>query len=296
MDKIKSFIEKEWVQTIFLILVGTLIMAVGTNLFFNPSNMVPGGFTGLAIILEYLTQGLPWGGIPVWLGNILLNAPLLVLAIIVRGWPFIRRTILASLSFSFWLYVLPQIDVASDDFFCVAVFGGVLMGLGLGLVFLGRATTGGMDTVAALLQKAFPHFRVAKVMPVLDGLVILLSMFIFGVKISLYAIVAVFLEGLVADRVIAGFRNAVQFYIITSKPEETAAEIMKTIDRGVTKIYAKGMYTQKERPVLMCVVGTREATALKDVVYSLDPKAFMILADAQEVRGEGFLKYTKEDL
>ena len=279
-----------------LIIAGTLFMALGTNLFFNPSKMVPGGFTGLAIILEYLTKPLPFGGIPVWLGNIILNVPLILAAIAVRGWTFMRRTFLASLAFSAWLYVLPEFNLVGEDFFLVAIFGGSLMGIGLGLVFLGGATTGGTDTVAALLQKAAPHLSVARIMPLLDGMVIVLSLVVFGVRISLYAIAAVVITGYSADRVISGFRNAVQFYIISSKAEEIAQEIMSSIDRGVTKLYAKGMYTQKERPVLMCVVDKRQTAAMKEVVYGIDPNAFLVLADAQEVRGEGFLQYTKDEL
>ena len=279
-----------------LIIAGTLFMALGTNLFFNPSKMVPGGFTGLAIILEYLTKPLPFGGIPVWLGNIILNVPLILAAIAVRGWTFMRRTFLASLAFSAWLYVLPEFNLVGEDFFLVAIFGGSLMGIGLGLVFLGGATTGGTDTVAALLQKAAPHLSVARIMPLLDGMVIVLSLVVFGVRISLYAIAAVVITGYAADRVISGFRNAVQFYIISSKAEEIAQEIMSSIDRGVTKLYAKGMYTQKERPVLMCVVDKRQTAAMKEVVYGIDPNAFLVLADAQEVRGEGFLQYTKDEL
>ena len=294
--KVKRSPAREILREILLILAGTLLMALGTNLFFNPSNMVPGGFTGLAIILEYLTQPLPFGGIPVWLGNIILNVPLILAAIAVRGWKFMRLTFAASLAFSGWLYILPEFNVIGDDFILVALFGGGLMGLGLGVVFLGGATTGGTDTVAALLQRAFPHMSVAKIMPLLDAAVILLSLVVFGVRISLYAIVAVIIIGYMADRVISGFRNAVQFYIISSKTEEIAQEIMSRIDRGVTKLYAKGMYTQKERPVLMCVVDKRQTAAMKEVVYGIDPKAFIVLADAQEVRGEGFLQYTQDEL
>ena len=287
---------REALQTILLIVIGTFFMGLGTNLFFNPSQMVPGGFTGLAIILEYLTRNLPFGGIPVWLGNIILNVPLILIAILVRGWKFMRRTFIASLCFSGWLYLLPTFNVIGDDYFLVAVFGGSLMGIGLGFVFLGGATTGGTDTIAALVQKAAPNLSVAVMMPAFDALVILLSLVVFGVRISMYAIITVVIEGYFADRVISGFRNAVQFYIISSKTEEIAQEIMSKVDRGVTKLYAKGMYTQKERPVLMCVVDKRQTALMKEVVYGIDPDAFLILGDVQEVRGEGFLQYTKDEL
>ena len=276
--------------------VGTLLMAVGTNFFLEPVEMVPGGFTGLAIILQHLTSRAFPGGIPVWLGNILLNIPLILAAIKVRGWAFMRRTLAASILFSWWLFVVPTMDFANGNLFLIAVFGGAFMGVGLGLVFLGRATTGGTDTVAALLQKLMPQVSVARILPYLDGVVILLAMYFIGVEVSLYAVVTVVLCGRIADEIITGSKNACCAYIISDYYEEISHQIMTGMNRGVTRLSGTGMYTGSEKPVLFCAISLRETAALKDLVFDIDDRAFVIMSDAREVRGEGFMEYSREEL
>ena len=288
--------KKEKVLDYIRILVGTGLMALSANLFYTPSNMVPGGFTGLAILLQEVTKGLVDGGIPVWLGNVIFNIPLIILAIVIRGWFFMRRTFVAAVLFTGWLYVVPEMGPVPENLFLTSVIGGSLMGLGLGVVFLGKATTGGTDTVAALIQHFFPHLKTSSIFPVLDGIVIALSAWIFGLESSLYAVVSVVLSSLVADRVIAGFKNSLMAFIISSKYQEIADRVMKELERGVTQISAKGVYTQAERPMLLCAVSTKEASILKDIVSETDPSAFFILTDASEIRGEGFLNYSKEEL
>ena len=278
--------KKEKVLDYIRILVGTGLMALSANLFYTPSNMVPGGFTGLAILLQEVTKGLVDGGIPVWI----------ILAIVIRGWFFMRRTFVAAVLFTGWLYVVPEMGPVPENLFLTSVIGGSLMGLGLGVVFLGKATTGGTDTVAALIQHFFPHLKTSSIFPVLDGIVIALSAWIFGLESSLYAVVSVVLSSLVADRVIAGFKNSLMAFIISSKYQEIADRVMKELERGVTQISAKGVYTQAERPMLLCAVSTKEASILKDIVSETDPSAFFILTDASEIRGEGFLNYSKEEL
>ena len=293
---IKRLFTKEARQNLIWIFVGTFFTALAANLFYTPADMVPGGFTGLAIIMRHLTLHLMDGGMPVWLGNLILNVPLILLAILLRGWRFMRRTLIASLLFSAWLYVIPVQAVVEDDLLLISLFGGAIMGLGLGLVFFGKATTGGTDTVAALVQKFLPHIGVARMMPVLDGAVILLSVWIFGIRVSLYATISVIVSGIVADRLISGLKNAYTAFIVSAKYNEIAETVMKTMDRGVTSLKGEGMYTHRERPVLLCAVSKRQIADLKEIVYSADPDAFMILVDSREIRGEGFLQYSTEEL
>ena len=190
------------------IIVGTLLMALSANFFYTPANMVPGGFTGLAIILQETTRRFAGTPVPVWLWNIILNVPLILISIKTRGWKFMRRTLLASLLFSLWMYLLPEYALADQDPLLIAVIGGGLMGAGLGYVFLGKATTGGTDTLAALIQRAFPYLTAARIMPVLDGIIILLSVWIFGFRISMYAIITVVLCGRIADKMISEIGRA----------------------------------------------------------------------------------------
>ena len=283
-------------QDYLWIIFGTLLMALATNLFYTPAQMVPGGFTGLAIIMQHVTQSVVPGGIPVWVNNIILNVPLILLAIRVRGWKFMRRTLLAASLFSLWLFVLPEYDMVQGDYLLTAVIGGAFMGAGLGYVFLGKATTGGTDTLAALFQKLLPHVSVAKILPYLDGVVILLSLWIFGLQVSLYAVITVVLCGRIADEVISGSKNAFLAYIISDQGDEIAARIMEEMERGVTRLSGTGMYTGSERTVLFCAVSKKQTALLKEIVWECDEKAFLVLNDAREVRGEGFLGYSSEEL
>lgn len=286
------------------ILAGTFLMALSVNFFFTPAKMVPGGFTGLAIIIKYATAPLfsesaSWGfseGIPTWFSNALLNVPLILAAVRIRGWKFMRRTFAASVIFSLWLLVIPEYALVSDDLFLTTIAGGALMGAGLGFVFLGKATTGGTDTLGALLQRAFPHLSTARLMQFLDALVILLSVWIFGIEISMYAVISVFLTSRIADNITRGFRNAYSAFIISPHHEEIAARIMEEMNRGVTRLQGTGMYTRQERPVLLVAVSKRQAVILKELVSDTDPDAFMIIIDSQDIRGEGFLGFSREEL
>jgi uncharacterized membrane-anchored protein YitT (DUF2179 family) len=266
--------------------------------------MVPGGFTGLAIIIKYATASFMPGwvpaefadGIPTWLSNVLLNVPLILAAIHIRGWKFMRRTFAASIIFSLWLLIVPEYALMGDDLFLTTIVGGALLGAGLGFVFLGKATTGGTDTLGALIQRALPHMSTAKLMQVLDALVILLSVWIFGVHVSMYAVISVVLTSRVADGITSGFRNAYSAFIVSPRHQEIANQIMHELNRGVTRLPGTGMYTGQDRPVLLVAVSKKQAVILRELVAGIDPDAFMILTDAQEIRGEGFLGYSREEL
>lgn len=282
--------------TILWLVAGTFVMAAATNLFFVPADVVAGGFTGLAMFIRHLTEPMVPGGIPVWVSNVVLNIPLMIASVKMRGWRYIRRTLFASAFFSVWLAVIPDFAISGSDLFLAAILGGLLMGVGCGMVFLGRATTGGTDTLAALIQRKVPHLPVAKILPAVDGVVILMSVFIFGVEKSGYAIVSVILSGIVADRFVSGHRNACLAYIISDKYLTIGNEIMKELDRGATVVPVKGMYTSEDRNMLICAASIKESVILKDIVADIDPTAFCIITDAEEIRGEGFLRYTHDEL
>lgn len=298
-DRRRKFLHERRTDILW-ISVGTLFMAAATNLFFTPENLVPGGFTGLAIMIRYLTGKLApdiFGkGLPTWVGNVILNVPLILMTIKTRGFRFIRRTLAASLLFSFWLAVIPEFNLAEGDLFLAAGVGGAIMGVGLGWVLLGKATTGGTDTLAALIQTAAPHLSVAKILPVLDGAVIVFAMWIFGVKVSLYALVSVFISGLISNNVVNGAKNSAVAYIVSDAYKEIGDEIMGEMDRGATLLQGTGMYSSEEKPVIFVAVSNKEVVVLKEIVHEIDPHAFMIINDASEIRGEGFLKFSKEEL
>ncbi len=274
-----------------LIIVGTAGVAFAVQCMYDPCGLVTGGFSGIAIIIKSLTEHVIPGGVPLWLTNLLLNIPVFIVAYIKMGKRFIGRTLFGTVMLSVWLYILPVIDLAQGDMLLVALFGGVFSGAGMGMVLRANATTGGTDMVAALIQLKIRHYNVAQIMQILDGAIVILGFFVFGLRPSLYAIVAIFVTTKVSDAILEGFKYSKAAYIITDKYEEVAKVLMEELDRGATGLKATGMYTGKDRCVLYCVVSKKQIVTLKEIVVNIDPKAFVIVSDVREVLGEGFLDY-----
>lgn len=274
-----------------LIIVGTAGVAFAVQCMYDPCGLVTGGFSGIAIIIKSLTEHIIPGGVPLWLTNLLLNIPVFIVAYIKMGKRFIGRTLFGTVMLSVWLYILPVIDLAQGDMLLVALFGGVFSGAGMGMVLRANATTGGTDMVAALIQLKIRHYNVAQIMQILDGAIVILGFFVFGLRPSLYAIVAIFVTTKVSDAILEGFKYSKAAYIITDKYEEVANVLMEELDRGATGLKATGMYTGKDRCVLYCVVSKKQIVTLKEIVVNIDPKAFVIVSDVREVLGEGFLDY-----
>lgn len=282
--------KKPWYIEALLIIVGTGMMGLAINSCFDPAGLVTGGFSGIAIIVKEWTEGAVKGGIPLWLTNIVLNIPLFLIGIKVNGWRFVQKAFLGNAALTVWLAVLPSWNLSGEDLLLAAVYGGVIQGAGIGLVFLGQGTTGGTDMLAAIIQKYLRQYSIAQVMQVIDGAVVLVGMYVFGIQRALYAIIAVVLVTKISDGIIEGLKFSKAAYIITSKPEEIARKIMSEMDRGVTGVSAKGMYSGENKLMLFCVVSKREIVLLKEKVDEIDPDAFVIVTDAREVHGEGFIE------
>lgn len=274
-----------------LIIVGTAGVAFAVQCMYDPCGLVTGGFSGIAIIIKSLTEHIIPGGVPLWLTNLLLNIPVFIVAYIKMGKRFIGRTLFGTVMLSVWLYILPVVDLTQGDMLLVALFGGVFSGAGMGMVLRANATTGGTDMVAALIQLKIRHYNVAQIMQILDGAIVIFGFFVFGLRPSLYAIVAIFVTTKVSDAILEGFKYSKAAYIITDKYEEVAKVLMEELDRGATGLKATGMYTGKDRCVLYCVVSKKQIVTLKEIVVNIDPKAFVIVSDVREVLGEGFLDY-----
>lgn len=273
-----------------MIIVGTGLMSLAINSVFDAAGMVTGGFSGIAIIIKAWTKNLIEGGIPLWVTNCVLNLPLFVIAWKVRGFSFIKRAILGEISLSIWLAIQPVWNLAGNDLLLSALYGGVIQGVGIGLVFLGGGTTGGTDMMAAIIQKFLKHYSIAQIMQVIDAMVVLVGMYVFGVHKALYAIIAVYLVTKVSDGLIEGLKFSKAAYIITGKPKEISDMIINDLDRGVTGINARGMYSGQDKLMLFCVVNKKEIIMLKEKVDEIDPDAFVIVTDAREVHGEGFIE------
>lgn len=286
-----SFFYKRSVWMDYLcIVIGTGLVAMSIQCVYDPINLVTGGFSGLAIVIKALTTHFVEGGIPLWLTNIMLNAPVFVIAYFVKGKKFIGRTLVGTSLLSAWLYLIPAIDLTQSDYTLAAIFGGVIGGAGMGMVLMSKATTGGTDMVASLIQHKLRHYSVVQIMQVLDGLVVLCGMYVFGMKASLYAIVAIFVTNKVSDMLMEGFKFSKVAYIITDRYEEVAETILHDLERGVTGLKAKGMYSGEDKCMLYCVVSKKEIVEVKELVARIDANAFVIVSDATEVLGEGFLE------
>ena len=278
-----------------LVIIGTGLLAVSIQCLYDPVNLVTGGFTGLAIIIKSWTSKMIDGGIPLWLTNFLLNVPVFLIALKLKGKKFIFRTFVGTMLLSAWLYVIPVIDLSQGDHVIAAIFGGCLSGAGIGLVLLAKATTGGTDMVATLIQHYLKHYSIVQIMQILDGLIVIIGLYVFGLRSGLYAIVAIFITTKVSDAIMEGFKFSKAAFIITDRYEEIAKCILKELDRSVTRLYAKGMYSGEEKCMLYCVVSQKEIVEVKEIVAKMDPNAFVIVTDAREVLGEGFLEYSNEE-
>ena len=278
-----------------LILVGTAVMALAIQCIYDRVGLVTGGFTGLTIVIRSLTKSLVHGGIPLWFTNIVLNVPIFIYSYIRFGKKYIGRTLFATVMLSVWLYIIPGVDLSGDDYLLAALFGGAFTGIGMGLVLRAGATTGGTDMVAALIQARLRHYSVVQIMQVMDAAIVITGLYVFGLRSTLYAVVSIFVMTKVSDAFLEGFKNSKAALIITNHHKEVAKRLMDELDRGVTGLDAKGMYTQDYKCVLYCVVSRKEIVQLKEIVNDVDPEAFVIVSDVREVLGEGFMEYSSQD-
>ncbi|MCI8326850.1 MAG: YitT family protein [Lachnospiraceae bacterium] len=283
--------SRPWYVDYLFIFAGTGLMAWSVQCIFEPIGLVTGGFSGIAIIIRKMTTGFVAGGIPLWLTNLILNVPVFLAALKVKGKRFIGRTAIGTVLLSFWLFVIPQIDLTQGDYMLATIFGGVITGVGIGLVLLAKGTTGGTDMVSALIQNYARQYSVAQVLQVIDGMVVLVGLYVFGLKPALYAIVAIFITSKISDTLMEGMKYSKAALIITDRYKEIADAIMRNLDRGLTGLEATGMYSGNHKTVLYCVVSKKEIVELKDIVAEIDHNAFVIVTDAREVLGEGFLEY-----
>lgn len=266
------------------IIAGALIQALSMRLFLVPSQLVSGGISGTAQIINAYV---PWPiGLMVFIGNV----PLFFLGWQYLGGPrFALRTALSIAAFSFFtdFLVLFIPNGVVDDLILNSLYGGVLLGVGLGLVYRGKGTSGGTDILGRILNHRL-GMSISQAYLATDTVVILAAGFVFGWENALYALVATYVSGLAAEMVLEGsdvFRTAL---IISKCPEEVAAEIMNLMERGVTILEGTGAYTGKPRPILYCVVSRSEIAQIKEIVKRADPEAFMVIGQAYEALGEGF--------
>ena len=271
-------------KNVLLILVGLIFCALGFNLFLIPNNIAAGGFTGIAQLINSVT------GFPVGTIALILNVPLFLVSMKSLGLRFGVRSLAATIGFSLLLDNL-HVPVITHDLWLSTVYGGLVSGLGFGLILRGSATTGGTDMLASLIHRLIPSIRVSVGMFVVDGLVILASAFVFDTAAAMYALICILISNVVIDFVLEGPNSSHSFFIISDKSDEIAARIMQELDRGVTGLEGMGMYSHQHKRVLLCVVSRMETVTLRRIVFSVDPRAFVISAKAHDTYGEGFKEH-----
>lgn len=263
------------------VLIGSAIIALAFNVFLLPNQIASGGVSGISTILLSV-----FGWEPAYV-QWAFNIPLFIAGVILLGKQFGVKTLVGTIFLPFVVFLTKNIDPWTNDALLGALFGGIVVGLGLGIVFRGNGSTGGTDLAAQIITK-YTGLTLGTSVVLIDGLIVLSAAIVFDIERGLYALIALYVTSKTIDLVQVGFGRSKTAMIITNKQEEVREGILNKIDRGVTKLSAYGGFTDYERPVLMCVVDQREFTKLKQLVKSLDPSAFVVVMDASEVLGEGF--------
>jgi len=290
----KLYKNKE-LKDYILILMGTTILALGINLFLAPSKLVTGGVTGVAIIVEHLSKTYLHVAIPIWLTNFAINIPLFAIAIKQRGISFGKKSLFSAiyLSIALWYTAyIPNPFATESDLLLAAIFGGALIGVGLGLVLRASATTGGTDMLATIIKYKHEKFPIAKLMMIVDSSIIIMGFFTFGARKAMYAVICVYVVTKVVNSLLEGMHFAIAAFIISDKSDEIARELLENVKRGATGIKAKGMYTKKDKDMLFVVVSKKEIHSVRQVVKNIDEKAFITITNVREVLGEGFIEDT----
>ena len=277
------------VRDALLIMVGSLVFAVGVDCFEIPNGLAAGGVTGLAMVIAALLE--PMGiSLPVGIQTIVMNALLMVIVVRSGSRGYVARTIAGIVACGALTDalapLLPALTEREDLLLC-ALWGGVVTGVGLGLVFRTGGNTGGTDILAQLLSRRL-GMPVGTAVIVVDGAIIALSAAVFSVEQALYAAVAMFISGKAIDAVVDGLRSERAAYVISTEHERIAEEILYTLNRGCTELQARGVWSGSPRPVLLCVLGRSESMRLKQLVAEIDPEAIVIISAVHEVFGEGF--------
>lgn len=272
---------------LLLIVTGATLTAAAVVIFLDPNNIVPGGFTALSMFANRL-----WGW-PVGVTMLALNAPFLLLAMAILGVQFGPKTLLATLQASLLIdWLRPYLPVVSGDPLLYTLYGGLLYGVGLGLVFRGQATTGGTEIPAKLLEH-WRGVRMSASLLAMDVLTLALAAFFFGLEPALYALIVAWVSARVIDFMETGFTASITAFIITSRPEAIRDGVTEQLQHSVTLLEAEGGYTGEQRTVLMAVVRRRETRSLQEIVREADPYAFVVISPSHEVLGEGFKPLTR---
>ena len=286
---------KGFLVDLAFIVAGSICYAVAIGMFSDPNDIAPGGLTGIAILLNYLFD---W--IPVGVATIVMNVPLLIISWFVLSKSMVIRTLCGIVISSVLtdvvspyvndLFLSSIVVENGKDPILVCIFGGALLGVGVGLILRRGGTTGGSEVISRLLEKKYPHMSVGTLILGVDAVVITLSAIVYGhIENALYAVVFVFVGSQIIDRVVYGGRSGKMIMIMSKKQPEITQAIMTKVNRGVTLLKSQGGYSGQDRNTMLVAVRKDEVFRLRKTVFDIDPEAFLMMLTTDEVRGLGFM-------
>ena len=273
-----------FITDIVFYIIGCGVYSIAVTMFISPNEISPGGLTGIATVLNHLFM------LPTGIVLFLLNIPILILGFIKFGGIFITKTAIATTILSFMLEITENLLPAFKiDLILAAVFGGILMGLGLSIVMLRGATTGGVDIIAKVINRKFRHLTVGRLILMSDAAVVMIAAFAYGnVQSALYSVISLYASSRIMDVMLYGADKGKIVYIITDSAKEISDAVMTEVRRGVTVMNVVGGYTGSDKKMLMCVLRRHEVSAVYRIVGENDSNAFIVVGEAGEIFGQGF--------
>lgn len=281
-DLLKS---KTFYIDVLFIICGCFIYSLGVNLFLTNAKLVSGGVTGIALILQYVSN------IPSGITVFLLNIPLFFISYKFLSKRFTLYTAIGMTSISLSLIITKPLSslVQVNDILLYCIYGGVLCGIGMGLVFYRNGSTGGIDIITMVIRKKYSNFEIGKLNFVFNLIIVAIAALIFSLPQALYTLISMFIQGIILDKVLNGFTSKKLLLILTEKESEIINYVMNDLHRGITSIMAEGEYTHSKKKLLYVAITSSQFISLKNKILQIDPKAFITIIDASEVKGKGFV-------
>lgn len=280
------------IRNLMLTAVGCALFGLAFDMFLAPNQINVGGVSGIGQLITHLTG---FGSVALW--SLLINIPLFLISIKGVGRSFFFGSLLGMLLSNLFLTLFQCIPTPETEPLLASLYGGLISGAGLGLVFIAGASTGGIDIVARLLRPKFPNFPIGRIMLAIDIVTVSLTGVVFrDINKALYSAVTLYVCSLALDGVVYGLDYSTVALVISSKPSEISQAICDKLDRGVTLLKGQGYYSGADKQVVLSAIKKRQAAELKQIVTDIDPAAFIILQEAHQVLGDGFKRYDKNAL
>ncbi len=279
----EKFNIKKILKEILGTILGAFIMAIGVSLFLLPNQLSTGGISGIATILYYLFQ------IPMGTSILIINIPLFLLSVFKIGKRFFIKSLVGTISLSFFIDLLDKFEPLTQDKFLACVYGGIIIGLGTAILFKLSSSTGGSDLISFIAKKYRPSMELGNTVIMIDTVIVILNMICLKqIEIGLYSAIAIYLMGKIIDILFEGVQFTKLLFIVSDKNVEISKSIEQKIRRGVTGIYGKGMFTNQDRLILMCAATRRDISKIKEIAKKIDPNSFIVITNSREVVGLGF--------